>query len=149
MLKFTKSLLMPLLKIIAVITCMNVIALYWFPLMLPFSSFLAVKIMFVAYAEEMYYMSFISISICILMFFTAVSINRHKFLCPAVLTVYFAVEFLDLLLVLIDDFSVNNGFIWLHLVQILISTVLSILLCIYCGSWWKRKQNGWNAERNR
>ena len=77
---------------IAIITIINIIIMYWFPIPTPFSSFTATRATFIAFLDRKYYLIIISASLCGLILYTAKSIKNNKILPAILLLIYYIYE---------------------------------------------------------
>ena len=90
MLKYSQKCLTVLLTIVSVVTFVNLLIMYWIPIIIPLSSFSAVRFLFVAFIEKRYYLVLICVGICVLLFLSAISVRRQRVLLPVLsLTVFF------------------------------------------------------------
>ena len=81
-----------ILIIIAAITIIGIIIMYWFPIPTPFSSYTATRATFIAFLDRKYYLILISILICGLILYTAKSIKKNKILPAILLLIYYIYE---------------------------------------------------------
>ena len=81
-----------ILIIIAIITFINVITMYWFPSLLPISNFTAIRTTFIAFLDKKYYLIIISFSLCGLILYTAKSTKKNKILPAFLLLIYYINE---------------------------------------------------------
>lgn len=81
-----------ILIIIAVITIIGTIIMYWFPIPTPFSSYTATRAAFIAFLDRKYYLILISILICGLILYTAKSIKNNKIIPAILLLIYYIYE---------------------------------------------------------
>ncbi len=119
-----------LLIIVSAITLINVLVLYWFPVIIPLSSFSAVRTTFVAFIEKRYALIAVSLLICGLLFLSAISVRRQRVLLPALTLVYLLYDFLVVLSLLVQ--GIDDGYWTYYIIQTLISAVLIGLLGMYC-----------------
>lgn len=133
-LKQTNKLLLLLLKTVAIVTFLNILVLYWIPIYIPISSFLAIRLEFVAFVERKYYLILISVLGCGLQFLGAVSISKRKFFLTILSYIYILLDFLILLSTLIDSYVRDDGQVWKYLVPMTVIVTLVYLMSRYI---WK------------
>lgn len=139
MLQHAKQLLSVLLKTVSIITLLNALVLYWIPMYVPLSSFFAIKLSFIAFVENRYYLIPISILICILLFSAALSIDRQRILCTTLSLIYLVCDFIMLYPLLIEGLCARDSFAWIYLIQTILDVTLAILICIYCWFYLRQK----------
>lgn len=98
-------LLISSLSLVSIITFFNSIIIYWAPVIIPFSSFSAVRLVFLAFIERYYWFIVLSLLICILLFLTAVSVYRRQILLPAFSLIYLIYDFITVVSLLIDGLA--------------------------------------------
>lgn len=125
------------LKVVAVITLVNVAALYWFPTQFPLSSFSAVKLMFLAYGNAQYIWILVSVLICALLFAGGMAISKKRIVFPVLSFFYLLYDFIELLFITILDYKAANGYMRSDIAGLLMTTVLGVIVCIYCNVYWK------------
>lgn len=125
------------LGLVSIITLFNVIIGYWFPVIIPFSSFVAIRLMFLAYIEKAYWLILLSLLICVLLFLTAVSVHRRHILLPILSLVYLVFDFIIVLSVAMD--SLQYGYWKTYIVQAVVPVTLIVLLCVYCWTYLRKK----------
>ena len=91
--KCSQNILTILLRTMSVATFVNVLVMYWLPVCFPLSSFTAVRLAFIALAEERYYLILGSVLICVLLFVATISIRRKHCFLPMLLFVYMIYDF--------------------------------------------------------
>ena len=140
MLKYSPKCLTILLTIVSAVSIINVFVMYWFPINIPFSSFSAVRLTFVALVEKRYYLILISALICILLFLSAVSVRRRYFLTPFLSLIYLTYDLARILTLLVDGFG--DGYGKPYIIQTMILVTLIVLLCIYCSDYFRYSRTG-------
>lgn len=130
------KLLIVLLEVVTVVTFINALVMYWLPVIIPISSFSAIRIMFVALIEKRYYLTLVSILICALLFLSTISVRRQHFLLPVLSLMYLMYDFVIVFSLLVD--GLGDGYWRTYIIQTIVSIALIVLLCIYC----------WNGLRN-
>lgn len=126
------------LALVSIITLFNVIIVYWFPVIIPFSSFVVIRLMFLAFIEKTYWFILLSLLICALLFLTALSVHRRHILLPILSLMYLIYDFvtvLSLLIGRIDDY----GYWKTYIVPIIVPIILIVLLCIYLWLCLRKK----------
>jgi len=139
MLKTTKNILFYVLMIISTISFINIATLYWIPIQLPVSSYLATSLASTAYFLKEYYLIPISFMICILVFFSAFSFLKKEKILPGISFVYFLCELLFLICSFFHAWLNDKSFIAMQAVQMIISIIIVVLVCIYFVLLWKEK----------
>ena len=117
-----------LLIIVSVVTFGNILVMYWVPINIPLSSFFIVRTMFVAIIEKQYYLIPIIMLLCVIMFFTAISIEKHKVILPILSLLY---SICDFIIVMFLAISAADGYWKTYIISIITSSTLIVLLCIY------------------
>ena len=138
MLRYSQKCLTVLLTIVPIVTFVNVLVMYWIPINIPLSSFSAVRTMFVAFIEERYYLILVSVSICVLLFLSTISIRRQHSFLPVLSLMYLIYDFIIVLSLLID--GLGDSYWRTYIIQAIISITLIVLLCIYCWACLRKGQ---------
>lgn len=131
MLHITKKFLFHSILTVALVSFISMVLLYWYPIQTPLSLFLATNLIFAAYALKVYFLIPIGLSICILLFFTALSILKDQIALPSISCVYLLCDLLLLSYSFMDACFNDKHFILVQAVQIIISVVIIFFLCIY------------------
>ena len=131
MLRISKKFLFYSLLIISSITLVNLIVLYWFPIQIPFCSYLATSLMFTAYIIKAYYLIPICFSICILMLFTAFSFLKEKIFLPIALSIYLLCDLIFLAYSFFDAWINDSYFMSVQAIQMIVSITVTTFMCIY------------------
>ena len=131
MLKVTKMFLFYSLLIISSISFINILILYWFPIQIPLSSYLATNIMTTSYFLKAYYLMPIGFVICTLMLFSALSFLREKIILPVILFVYLLCDLFFLTYSFFDTWFNDKYFIMVQAVQIIINITIVAFLSLY------------------
>lgn len=126
------------LKAIAVITLFNIAIIYWLPMQLPLSSFAAVKMMFMAFGEGQYYLIPFSVLSCVLLFVGGIKVQKRRILVPVITAFYLLYDLIELMLVAASDYLANNGYFRSDLAGLLLTTIVEILMFIYCSLYWNK-----------
>ncbi len=129
MLKYGTKCLTILLAIVSIVSLVNVLVMYWFPINIPINSFSAVRLTVVAFIEKRYYLILISVLICVLLFLSTLSVRRQHIVLPSLLLIYLIYDFIIVLSLLID--GLDDGYWTTYIIQTLVSTTLIVLLCVY------------------
>lgn len=135
MLKYSRKFLMILLNVVAVVSFVNVLIMYWFPIKMDLSSFSAVRIMFLALIEKRYYLILFSLLICALLLLTAVSVRKQHILLPILSVAYLMYDFIVVMLLLLNGLS--DGYWKTYIIQALVVLALIVLLCMYLFCQYK------------
>lgn len=136
MLKYTTKCLQTLLTIVSIVTFVNVLVMFWIPILIPLSSFSAVRTMFVAFMEKRYYLIPVSVLICVLLFLSTISIRRQHILLPALSFLYLIYDFIIVLSLLMD--GLGDGYWRTYIIQTVILIAVIVLFCIYGYLWCTR-----------
>ena len=130
MIRRCQKLLIILLAIVAAVTFANVIIMYWFPNIIPLSSFSAVRLTVLALIEKQYYLILVSLLIGALLLFTAISIYKQRIILPILSLLYLVYDFIVVMTLFIKGLSDNY---WAkYIIPAIVSLSLIVLLCIYC-----------------
>ena len=135
--KAAKYWLQNLLRIISVVTLINIIIMYWFPFMIPFSSFVAIRLVVLAFIEKTYRLLLIALLICILLFLTTFSIRRQHIFLPALSLGYLVYDFFIVLSLMTK--GMNDGAWKTYIIQAVFLVTLIVLLGMYCWDCWRVK----------
>jgi len=127
------------LKALAIITLINIAIMYWLPMQIPLSSFSAIKLMFLAYGDGQYILIPVSVLICGLLFVGGWSVQKKRIVFPVLTFFYLLYDFIELLLLTVSDYLAENGYLRSDLASLMITTLLGVLLSIYCTLYWKDK----------
>ena len=130
MLRLSKKILFVLLMTVSVVTFINVLVMYWFPIMIPISSFTAVRLTVLLLIEKRYYLIPVSLLICALLLLTAISIRRQHILLPGLSLPYLIYDFAIVLSLFVN--GIDDGYWKTYIVQMTVSIALIALLGIYC-----------------
>lgn len=127
---------LPLLKIVSIVTFTNVIVIWWFPYVLPLSSFTIVQNAGTAFAAGRSGAAIVSLLLCALLYWTTVSIRKEKILLPLLSFLYLLFDCVILLRLLTDG---QND---VHWVSCILEMALSLALLIPLGRYcWNRVGN--------
>jgi len=148
MLEFSKKFLFYSLIIISSITFINISVLYWFPTLIPLSSYLPVSLMVASYVLKIYYIIPISFLICFLMFFTAFSFRKEKKVLPIILLIYSVCDLSVLSFSFFGTWLNDDFFIAGQAIQIVITAAVIIFMCIYFALLKKPGETMINKERD-
>lgn len=138
MLKYIKKITVILLTILSLISVVNVLVMYWFPIIIPISSFSAVRFTFIAFVEKQPLLIFVSIMIIAILFFSTISIRRRCVFFPMMSLAYLIYDFIIVSLLLFDGLA--DGYWKNYILQTMFSLVLIVLLCIYCFNFLLKKK---------
>ena len=128
------------LAIISVVTFVNIVILYWFPITTPLSSYLAVALMAISYWFESYYLILIPLLICVVIFLSSISVLKKQIIWPVVVFIYLISDLGFLAQSLFDAWINDDYFIVMQAIQIVIYSSVVVLLCIYFVSLWKEQK---------
>lgn len=119
-----------LLGLMSITTLINIILMYWIPIILPFSSFVAARIVVLAFIEKEHWLILFSLLICVLLFLSACSISRKQILLPGLSLAYLVYDFLTLLFLMLD--GIHDGYWKTYIIHTTVPVALIVLLCSYC-----------------
>lgn len=120
------TLLKGLLIIISIISFGNVVTFPLFPSIFPFSSFSILSHAIMGPWYNMSWMVVFSFLACIIMFLSAISVNKNHFVCPMLTTLYFIYD-----IIILCHMLITAG-MWInYLIGLLQDVVLITLLCVY------------------
>lgn len=97
----------------------------------PLTSYSAIRLLFIAAFEKLYYLVPISFLICIFMFYNAFAVHKQQVVLPVILCVYLLYDSIALISNFIDSLSVYDRFIASHFMRIIINILVMALMCIY------------------
>lgn len=129
MLKYSTKCLTVLLAIVSTISLINVFVMYWLPILIPISSFSAVRLSVVAFIEKRYCLILFSILICILLLLSALSVRRQHVVLPSLSLLYLIYDFIVVMSLFVD--GLDDGYWKTYIIQILILIALIVMLCAY------------------
>lgn len=135
--KKLNDLLSTILVLLGVLTFINIAIMYWVPIVLPLSSFTAVRLVVVAFIEKTYWLVLVSVLICLLIFAVAFSIKRAYIVFPLLLSGYLLWDLTTLIPLLIEGIRVRY-YIGRYSLYIFIDSFLLLYLFIY--SWTSLKE---------
>ena len=129
-LKYSTKCLTILLTIVSAVSLINVFVMYWFPINIPFSSFSAVRLTFVALIEKRYYLILVSALICVLLFLSTLSVRRQHVFLPVLSLMYLIYDLVRVFVLLVN--GLGDGYWKTYIIQTIVSIALIVLLCVYC-----------------
>ena len=132
-------LLIGFLGLVSITTLFNSIIIYWIPIIIPFSSFTAIRLVFFAFIEKYYWLLIFVFCICILLFLTAVSVYRRHILLPILSLIYLIYDLVRVFVLLVNGLS--DGYWKTYIIQTLILIALIVLLCVYCLNYLRHKKS--------
>jgi len=138
--KYSSKFLTILLAIVSTVSLINVFVMYWFPINIPISSFSAVRLTVVAIIEKRYYLILFSISICVLLFLSTLSVRRQRIVFPSLSLLYLLYDFAVVMSLLVD--GLDDGYWKTYIIQTLILITLIALLCAYFLNFFRRGTEG-------
>lgn len=130
-------LLIGCLSLVSIITLFNSIIIYWSPVIIPFSSFTAVRLVFLAFIEKIYWLILLSLLICVLLLLTTVSVCRRHVLLPILSLMYLIYDLIIVLSLLID--GLGDGYWRMYIIQTVVKATIIVLLCIYCWAYFRKE----------
>ena len=130
-------LLISLLCVLSIVTFFNSVIMYWAPAILPFSSFSAVRLVFLACIEKDYWLIILSLIICVQLFLAAVSVYRRHILLPIMSLIYLIYDLVMVLFLIID--GLGDGYWRTYIIQTVVTTTTIVLLFIYCWTYFPKK----------
>ncbi len=131
-------LLISFFSVLSIITLFNGIIVYWIPIIIPFGSFTAVRLVFLAFIKKYYWLLLLSLSICVLLFLTTISIYRRHILLPILSFLYLIYDFIILLSLLID--GLGDGYWRMYIIQTALTAIIIILLCVYFSNFLRKEK---------
>ena len=123
-------------SLVSIITLFNIVILYWAPVIIPFSSFSAVRLMFVALIENKYWLILPSVLICALLFLTPVFAYRCHILLPLLSLMYLIYDLIIVLSLLID--GLGDGYWRMYIIQTVVTATLIVSLCTNCCTYFRK-----------
>ena len=109
-------------------------------MIIPVSSFAAVRLTAVAFIEKKYYLISVSILICALLFSASLSVRRKHIILPCLSLLYLLYDFVVVLSLIVD--GLVDGYWRMYIVQTVTTITLIVLLCVYCMNFFKYKVKG-------
>ncbi len=138
MLKKNKKILIALLYVFSISTLINSLIMYWFPIVMPTTSFIAIRLVFVSFTEKRYYLLGISIAICILLLLTIFSVNKNRIFIPILSFIYTFIDFATVLCRFID--GLDDGYWIMYIAHLVLLITITMLLFSYIrNSLFKKK----------
>lgn len=107
----------------------NILGMFWVPIILPLSSYSIVRMAFVAFIEERYYLLVIGLVICLLLLLTAISINRDRIILPIISLLYLMCDLFIVLFLLFC--GISDGYWYMYIIQVAVIIILTIILSVY------------------
>ena len=144
--RIIEFLLICLLILIGTVTILNVVIMYWFPVTLPLSSFVAMRLCMVAIIEKTYWQILISLLIPLAMIAVAICVKKQYYLFPLLFTSYFIWDLIVLCPLLFEDLHTYQVYIWTYLSRITVDVVMVIFIGVFC--WFIRKNKICEFIRN-
>ena len=139
MLKCSTKYLTVLLEVISIISLINVVVMYWIPINIPLSSFLAVRFTFVALIEKRYYFVLVSLLICVSLLLTTISIRKQRIVLPILSLLYLICDFVIVFSLLVD--GLGDGYWRTYILRTIVLITSIVLLCIYCWNCLKTRDS--------
>lgn len=134
MLKKSKNFLFYSVLLLSLVSLINMIALYWIPIHIPFSLYSITGLMVTAYFLKAYYLIPICFLFCILMFLSAFSFVKEKILLPIVLTIYLLCDLFLLACRFFTAWIKDGYFIPVQAIQTVVSITVITFIFIYFAS---------------
>ncbi len=131
MLRTSKTILFFSMIVISIISIVNITIMYWFPMQIPLSSYLAIALMSIAYFFKAYYLIPLCYSICILMFFAAFSFRKEQVAMPLLLLAYLLCDFFFLAYTFFDSWINDAHLVAVQAIQLIVSVTIISLTFIY------------------
>ena len=130
MLENNKNPLIFLWCVFSIASVINVLILYWIPILLPIGSYSTIYLAAISFIEKRYYLLVVSLLICVVLILTIFSIKRNRFLLPALSLLYILID----LIFVFRNFvlSIIDGMFYLWIVPLVVLFSLVVLLCKYC-----------------
>lgn len=119
-----------ILAVCSLTSLINILMMYWLPIIIPTTSFLALRIAFVSFAEKRYYLLVISVLICVGLFITIFSINKHRIFLPILTLIYIFGELSIVFFLFVD--GLGDGYWITYVMQLVVLVTLIVLLYKYC-----------------
>ena len=138
--KVLKNFLFYSLMIVSITTFINIVVLYWFPINIPTALYLPVSLMMTSYFFEIYYLIPISFLICFIVIFTAFSILKERLISPMNLLLLLLFEMILLGVSFFNAWLIDEHFIFIQMIQLIVDIVVVINLSTYCFLVLKKKR---------
>ena len=130
MLKNNKKILIIILAFFSLTSLINILMMYWLPLIMPTGSFLALRLAFISFVEKQYHLLILSVLISVLLFLTTFSIKRDRVLFPVLSLLYILCDFAIVFLLFVE--GLGDGYWTTYIMQLVFLVTLIVLLCKYC-----------------
>ena len=127
--KYSSKCLTILLTVVSTVSLINVLVMYWFPIVIPLSTFSAVRLTVLAFIEKRYSLLIVSVLICALLFLSTISVRKQHILLPLLSLVYLIYDCVRVFVLLVNGLS--DGYWKTYIIQTLILIALIVLLCVY------------------
>ena len=128
--KIRTRLLIGLIFFISTITLLNIIVIYWIPIIIPFSSFTVIKLVALGLIEKAYWLIIIAFFICILMYIVIRAISKKQTFHLLIFSIYLLCDIVVLCPLLWESILTKHGFGWMYLIGLLLDFVVFILISI-------------------
>jgi len=132
------------LLIISLISLINIIVLYWFPIHIPLSSYVATSLMSIVYFFKAYYLVPIALLICVFVFCGAFSFRKKRIVLPVMLLVYFLIDSFFPAYSFFNAWFNDEYFIAMQAIKIIINLVTIVVIFIYI---FKRKNQSVDGSK--
>ena len=127
--KFIARFLSISLIVIPVASIINVLVMWFFPIVFPISDFVAIRFVLMAFAHHKLYLISVGLLACILLFVTMFFVRKRCIVLPTLTCLYFVYELGVVLYLSIGDFRYGYR---AYLPPMIISITMIVFLCIYC-----------------
>jgi hypothetical protein len=144
MLKYSQKHLTILLTIVSVVSLLNALTMYWLPVLIPLSSFSAVRLTVLALFTKQYYLIPVSLLLCVLLFLTTISICKKHCFLPVVSLLYLIYDSIIVLLLFAD--GLDDGYWGTYIIQVIVSISLTVLLSKYCWNCLRDSRRNTNDK---
>ncbi len=135
-----------ILWLVSLCSFINILSMFWVPIILPFSSYSIVRIAFVAFIEERYYLLVIGLVVCLLLLLTAISINKNKIILPIISLLYLVCDLFIVLFLLFR--GISDGYWHMYIIQVAVTFILTIILSVYIVIKLRSKHKFYKSNNN-
>lgn len=127
----SKYLPMSILTISAIITLINILITFVFPMVIPLSSFVSVRLSVLGIITGKYWLIAISILCCALMGITITSIKNNRIFFPLVFNAYLIADLIVLFPLLIQSIHVQYSGMWQYSIHIIMDVLTFVSIIVY------------------
>lgn len=129
--RVSKSIPMFILIMSFIFTAINILITFWFPVIIPFSSFVSVRLSVLGIVTGHYWLIVIAILGCALIGITILSIKNDWVFIPTIFSVYLIADLVVLFPLFIQSVCAQYSGMWLYTMHIIIDVVTIVSIIVY------------------